>query len=158
MATLRQLTYLLGWKNLVTILHTFRHAFSTANWIQPEMSKIKWLTTGENGQPANWGGKKDICKGASLVMLQTVLIKCTWLHHNVFFFNLSSLGFCKNLFFWWQMLRFIANGGIVRIIFTENIFWTLPICPAPCSGLCVYFLIKSSLRLSEAGTVTLSNL
>ena len=56
-----------------------------------------------------------------------------------FSFNLSSLGFCKNLFFWWQMLRFIAHGGIVRIIFTENIFWTLPICPAPRSGLCVYF-------------------
>lgn len=28
------------------------------------MSKIKLLTTGESGQPANWK-KREICKGAS---------------------------------------------------------------------------------------------
>lgn len=131
---------------------------------QPAEFSQKWVRSNYSllvrvaNQPI--GKKEKFARELQTVTLQTVLVKCTWLHHNVCVcFNLSSLAFVKtSLSFWRQMLRFIANGGIVRIIVIENIFSTLPICQAPCSGLYVYFLIKSSLQISEAGTVTLSNL
>lgn len=65
----------------ITTLHILLLHSQLNEWIQPEMSKIKWLTNGENGQPANWR-KKRFFKRAFPVVLQTVLIKHTCLNHN----------------------------------------------------------------------------
>ena len=63
------------------------------------MSKIKLLTTGENGQPGNWKKKKkrnlqgsiisDASDSADKMYMITSQCVCVFL-------NLFSLGFCKN--------------------------------------------------------------